>query len=173
MLELRIIAGRQAVPVFDLPAALGRRGAAKEIGDQIEALMAFMDDLGGDPDLEEDNEDTEHCGREPDEDAQGDMAWIEWQSRGSHKLAGGAEVVGRDLQGLLIHEDAEDDDPAEDDGEDRCEAADDEVTSGAAPRYRALRQLTGMIGSEDDQEPSWCGRFALEVVDGTFVANDR
>lgn len=133
MLELRIIAGRQAVPVFDLPAALGRRGAAKEIGDQIEALIAFMDDLGADPDLEEDNEDAEHCGREPDEDAQGEMAWIEWHSRSSHKLGGGAEVVGRDWQGLLIHEDAEDDDPAEEDSEDRCEAADDEVTSGAAP----------------------------------------
>ncbi|WP_375421662.1 hypothetical protein [uncultured Sphingomonas sp.] len=53
--------------MFDLPAALGRKGAVKEIGDQIEALVAFMDDVGGDPDLDEDSEDAEHCGREPDD----------------------------------------------------------------------------------------------------------
>lgn len=53
MLDLRIIADGQPLPLFDLPAVLGRAQAAKEVGDQIEALMAFLDDLGGDPDLEE------------------------------------------------------------------------------------------------------------------------
>lgn len=57
MLDLRIIAGGQALPLFDLPALLGRRKAAKEVGDQIEALIAFMDALAGDPDLEDDTED--------------------------------------------------------------------------------------------------------------------
>ncbi|MDR6850370.1 hypothetical protein [Sphingomonas sp. BE137] len=53
MLELRIPGGA-AVPLFDLPAMLGRQGAAREIGDTIESLIAFMDDLGGDTDLEDD-----------------------------------------------------------------------------------------------------------------------
>lgn len=53
MLELRIKQGRRHVPIFDLPAYLGRAGAAQELGDTIEALIAFLDDLGGDPDLEE------------------------------------------------------------------------------------------------------------------------
>lgn len=59
MLELRIIAGGTPMPIFDLPAALGRRGAAREIGDTIDSLIAFMDDLDGDPDLEgDDTEDS-------------------------------------------------------------------------------------------------------------------
>lgn len=56
MLELRILNGAQAMPLFDLPALLGRKGAAKELGDQIETLIAFMDQLGGDCDLEEDDD---------------------------------------------------------------------------------------------------------------------
>lgn len=59
MLELQIIAGAKAMPIFDLPAALGRANAAREVGDTIDALMAFLDDLDGDPDLEEPgNEDS-------------------------------------------------------------------------------------------------------------------
>lgn len=57
MLDLRIIADGNALPLFDLPALLGRKKAAKEVGDQIEALIAFMDALAGDPDLEDDTED--------------------------------------------------------------------------------------------------------------------
>lgn len=55
MLELRILNGAQALLLFDLPVLLGRKGAAKELGDQIETLIAFMDQLGGDCDLEEDD----------------------------------------------------------------------------------------------------------------------
>ena len=50
-----MIAGEHAVTPFDLPALLGRKGAAREIGDAIDALIALMDDLDGDPDLEEDD----------------------------------------------------------------------------------------------------------------------
>lgn len=53
MLELRIITGAATVPLFDLPALMGRTGARREIGDQIESLIAFMDDLDGDPDVED------------------------------------------------------------------------------------------------------------------------
>jgi hypothetical protein len=56
MLDLRIITGATTIPIYDLPAALGRHAAAKEVADQIEALMAFLDDLDGDPDLEEGND---------------------------------------------------------------------------------------------------------------------
>lgn len=61
MLELRIITGKTAVPLFDLPALMGRSGARQEIGDQIESLIAFMDDLDGDSDFEDalDTEDDE------------------------------------------------------------------------------------------------------------------
>lgn len=55
MLELRIVSGGTPRPLFDLPALLGRRNAAREIGDAIESLIAFMDELSGDPDMEEDD----------------------------------------------------------------------------------------------------------------------
>jgi hypothetical protein len=54
MLELRIINAGQALPLFDLPMHLGRRRAVREVGDTIETLISYLDDLGGDPDLEED-----------------------------------------------------------------------------------------------------------------------
>lgn len=151
MLELRILNGAQAMPLFDLPALLGRKQAAREVGDQIEALIAFMDDLGGDPDMEEDNEDVEHCGREPDDDAQGDGAWIEWHTRGSHKLRNDAELIGYDKTGWPLHEDAEDDDPTEDDDSDRCSAGDDHITSGAVA-MREWWQNKRNPGDEVDAE---------------------
>lgn len=100
MLELRIINGAQAMPVFDLPALLGRRGAVKELGDQIDALMAFYDDLAGDPDLE-DGGDTE-----PDGTDFGDQSWPEGirQDRWPMSM----------LQGQY-REDTEDDDHGEED----------------------------------------------------------
>lgn len=57
MLDLRIVTGGSSLPIFDLPAALGRAGAAKEISDQIDALINFLDDLSDDPDLEDGDED--------------------------------------------------------------------------------------------------------------------
>lgn len=123
MLDLRIIAGGQALPLFDLPALLGRRQAAKEVGDQIEALIAFMDEMAGDPDLE----DSEACegeidatGRsltcrtladetENDSADNGDRAWQEWDARNAkarrHAMH---EPVGL----ATTEEDDEDDDPA-------------------------------------------------------------
>ncbi len=131
MLELRITSAGQTFPIFDLPAQLGRQAAAREIGDTIEGLIAFMDDLGGDPDLEDsetgsaaidatgryfgsDISAQEDEDREPDDDAFGDVSWNEWSSRKRFKVtAQGAEIVGRDAFGNMLCEDAEDDDPAE------------------------------------------------------------
>lgn len=112
MLELRIIAGATAMPIFDLPAALGRRGAAREIGDQIDVLIAFMDELAGDCDLE-DGGDTE-----PDGTDCGDQSWPEGirQDRWPMSMLNGQ-----------YREDAEDDDPAEEDDHSGGTGAEDEA----------------------------------------------
>lgn len=133
MLQLKIKTGRKHIPIFDLPTALGRKAAYQEIGDQIDALIAFMDDLGGDPDLEDSEagmSNIDACGRllpgqyvgsqdedrEPDDDAQGDQSWIEWHTRGTRKVdSAGGEPLGSNSFGERLREDDEDDDPAEQD----------------------------------------------------------
>lgn len=150
MLELRIVSGGTSLPLFDLPAMLGRKSAAREIGDTIESLIAFMDDLGGDPDREANGDELDGNGSEDDFMFHGDdgpgcpiadsdeggeehgepSAWIEWQTRGRHKLERGGEILSRDRHGNPRHEDDEDDDPREDDDSDRCEAGDDHMIAG-------------------------------------------
>jgi hypothetical protein len=111
MLELKVKHGRKHVPLFDLPAYLGRDVTRAEIGDTIDSLMAFLDDLVGDPDLENDRSDFE-----PNGDELGDQAWIEWNARGKNKEGQfGGERVGRDNHGNMLHEDDEDEDPREED----------------------------------------------------------
>ncbi|WP_267395273.1 MULTISPECIES: hypothetical protein [unclassified Sphingomonas] len=198
MLELRILTGATALPLFDLPAALGRRQAAKEVGNQIDALMAFLDDLGGDPDLEDghdaeaDNSDAENC------------SYPEWHTldRADHRAG---RFLGRPLAGGYPTEDIEQDDPGEDDDSDRCTAGDDHMIAGpvamrewwqdarnpgdeidgeiergddgqAWPEVGAGKQPTCMnvdYMNSEDAEPAWCGNFAKDVLDGTFAANDR
>ena len=115
MLELRIMNAGTAMPLFDLPAALGRQRAAREIGDTIEGLIAFMDDLGGDPDLEDSETGSsmvDAAGRylgsavskEQDEDRE--LSWPEWQSRGRHKTtANGREMRTFGLSGFQMTDD--------------------------------------------------------------------
>jgi hypothetical protein len=122
MLELRIISAGAQMPLYDLPAALGRRGAAREIGDTIEGLIAFMDDLQGDVDLEDAGDD------EPDDDTK-DVSWTEWHGRRARQKAFAHEPIGNPG----VTEDDEDDDPPEDDGVDCCAAGDDEPRSGVSP----------------------------------------
>lgn len=71
------------------------------------------DALPGDPD-----------DAEPDDDAKGDPAWVEWGTRGRHKQRLGAyEMI------ISRHEDDEDDDPAEeDDPSGQC--SEDEISCG-------------------------------------------
>ena len=66
MLELRIIAAGEAVPLFDLPDALGKHEAAGGIADTIEGLIAFLDDLGGDPDIESNGDELDGTAGEDD-----------------------------------------------------------------------------------------------------------
>ena len=98
MLDLRVMSGAEALPLFDLPAAFGREQAARALGDTIEGLITFLDDLGGDPDLDDseagngmvddrgrflgDVPAEQDEDREPDGDAQGDQSWPEWHTRG-------------------------------------------------------------------------------------------
>lgn len=155
MLELRIINAGQAMPLYDLPAFLGPRQAARQIGDTIEGLIAYLDDLGGDPDLEDSETgsgavdafgryigdttylDAQDEDREPDDDAQGDMSWSEWHTRGRHKLtAFGAEGPTHSLAGWQLSEDDEDDDPVEANGDELdTNNAEDETLTGGVTRW--------------------------------------
>lgn len=88
-----------------------------------------LDALDPDPDGE-DNGDDEPAGDEAD------SAWSEWNTRGRHKLMRGDAEMG-ETSSLASHEDAEDDDPAEQDDEpedadsDRCATGDDHMIGGA------------------------------------------
>lgn len=168
MRELRIKAGRRTIPIFDLPAALGRKQAAKEIGDQVDALIAFLDDLGGDPDLE-DGEGvdcvnkrgrllpgvsipiTQDEDREPDDD-HSDASWPEWQT-----LPAATWRTGNQWGSLLpfmagrFHEDDEDDDPPEDSDSDRDASGDDWIASGNL-NCSDLIYLDEVAGDEADAE---------------------
>ncbi len=107
MLELRIISGAQTMPIFDLPAALGRSKAAREIGDTIEGLMAFLDDLSGDADFEDGGDD------EPDGTGDGDVAWIERVDQSAHPKPIAREFAGR-WGASIVQEDDEDNGDATD-----------------------------------------------------------
>lgn len=170
MLELRIINAGKALPLFDLPMHLGRQKAVREIGDTIEGLIAFMDDLGGDPDLEDSHDqEADMSDYEPDDDAKGDISWTEWHTRGRHKAQHGREAI-RGRSGWTAGEDDEDDDPDTsvedhpqgfDPEEDRCPAGDDVVIAGPVQergywltRHRSFYPAGHDIGSEDDTEHS-------------------
>jgi hypothetical protein len=124
MLELRIINAGQALPLFDLPTVMGRNHAAREIGNTIDGLIAFLDDLGGDSDLEERGDD-ELTGDEAD------LAWPEWQTRGRHKLTAiGAEGSTHSLAGWQLTDDDEDGD--QDEADDDTEPNGDEKDTNNA-----------------------------------------
>lgn len=113
MLELKIKHGRRHIPIFDLPAAMGRRQAVEELSDQIDAMIAFMDDLSGDPDLEEDDD----AGGDILDEPHDGLTWPEWHTLPPQQRGAG-NYTGTPLPGVGLgfdHEDFEDDDPAEDD----------------------------------------------------------
>lgn len=88
-----------------LAQRLLNRHSAHEIAEAVEVLIDVLDLLGGDPDLEDSGD------LEPDDDAKGDPAWLEWNTRGRHKTGRyGGEKLARDRYGNAVHEDAEEDD---------------------------------------------------------------
>ena len=86
----------------------------RTLANAVEVLVAVLDTIDGDPDVELNGDEQDSDG-----DERGDPAWIEWQTRGRHKLdAQGGERLARD-GGRIVLEDDEDDDPAEADGDER------------------------------------------------------
>ena len=113
MLDLRVKTGRRHVPLHDLPLRLGRAEAAREIGDTIERLIQFVDELSGDPDLEDNNDrEADTSDWEPDDDAKGDPSYAEWHTLPPATRRAG-KIEGKPLHpwGAPVAEDAEDDDP--------------------------------------------------------------
>lgn len=168
MLQLQIIAGAQSLPIYDLPAALGRRGAAKELGEQIDLLIAFLDELGGDPDLED-----SHDAEADDTDAE-TRTYPEFHTLDRVDQRAG-RIMGRAMPGIEQHEDAEDDDPREDDDEDCCIAGDDHIAAGRSPAGQYLANLAGWtddVGDDDDAEPLHCQLRGGSLDANAYPAND-
>lgn len=105
MLELKIKAGSRYVAPHALREAIGTERALREIGDMIEYLMAELDMIEGDPELECNGD------LEPDGDGQGDIAWIEWSGRAGRHHGPHETMAWRPWSGLM-HEDDEEDDPS-------------------------------------------------------------
>lgn len=157
MLELRIKQGRRHVPIFDLPARVGRAEAAKELGDTIDGLIAFLDDLSGDPDIENatDVEDdfalsvtARHFASGPGcaiGDG-GDQAWLEWNGPARRS----------EYQRTAGHEDDEEDDPSGQCDEDGINTAFDAVrfTNGASGPGCEISDPGGDCANED-QPGGW------------------
>lgn len=119
-----------------------------EIGYAVDALIEKLDQVAGDPDIEDDDP----AGTDLDRGESG--AWAETDERQP------AVMKGND------HEDDEDDD------QDCCKAGDDHVYSGNAPGYNLHLRFGPAygpsIGSEDDHEPNRAPAFANddEEMDG-------
>lgn len=169
MLELRFMHTGKPVALLDLPARVGRAKAAREVGDTIEGLIAFLDELGGDPDLEADAD------LEPSGDEQ-DTSWPEWHTRGRDKLYDQAEAPRTGPAWRAIHEDDEDDDPREDDDEDMCLAGDDRVAGGLVV-LGALgfpRQQPSYPGDAEDAEREGIALDPLEMrLEGAPISFDK
>ncbi|KQM86216.1 hypothetical protein ASE67_10230 [Sphingomonas sp. Leaf23] len=111
MLDLRIMDHGRPIPLADLPAIVGRKVAYAEIGHHIDTMIALLDDLAGDPDLE-DNGDHEASNGDDQ-----DVSWFEWQGRKTPPLRADS----------LQNEDDEDGD------DDACMAGDDDPTRVGDP----------------------------------------
>ena len=166
MLDLLIVLGARSLPIHDLPAALGRNKAAREVADTIDGMIAFLDDLGGDPDLEDSEaSDTwvddrgryigdvrtlpahDFDGSEPGGD-EADASFPEWRSDGHRRIAREA----------LQHEDAEDDDS------DRCVAGDDHMTGGPVANRDWWRPSAMDIGDAEDAEDGHDAEFDQDGI---------
>lgn len=108
MLEIAIQAAGRSVTLGDLPSILGARRAYEEIGDMVEALIAQMDILAGDTDLEE-------------TDAE-DAFWLSPMALGFDAGRGpGCEISDPDN---CLYDEDEEDDPSGQMDEDDCNTGD-------------------------------------------------
>jgi hypothetical protein len=76
MLDLRIIADGQPLSPLELVMKIGRPAAALEIGEQIEALIATLDQIDTDPDVELNGDELDGSGAAEDE------FWPHWLDHG-------------------------------------------------------------------------------------------
>lgn len=127
----------------------------KEIGIAVDALIAKLDALGGDPDLE-DGGDDEEAGDHLD------TGYSEWHTRDPRNLR---RMVGELPADTGHYRWSEDD---EDDSEDACQAGDD----GCAPFMTYYGPRWGSHEYEVDREPELVGDFGNDVGGGKFAAND-
>lgn len=110
-----------------LAGKLLRRHSPHQIAEAIEVLIDVLDQLGGDPEAE-DNGDLELGGDDMD------IAWPEWRGRGEQRPTG-TLTGGTFGTPYVPHEDDEDDDPLEADGDELDTGnAEDEVSVGYAWR---------------------------------------
>lgn len=154
MLELRVISGTQAVPLSYLPSLMGRRSARTEIGDQIESLIAFMDVLDGDPDLEDatDLEDDFHLTEGAKESWLSDGPGCPVSDSGGCEHDGcepswseASSMGGKPNAGPSPFDDEEEDDPSGQCDEDGVNTAFDNV------RYQEGSSGAGCIISDPDR----------------------
>lgn len=118
-----------ATKAHNLAAALLERHSAQEIADAIEVLIDVLDALGGDPDLEDNND------REASDGDDKDFSWPK----------SGAEVRNDMLGVYGRSEDDEDDDPAGQCDED-----------GVNTAFQVLAQEgAGCVISDEDFAPNW------------------
>jgi hypothetical protein len=123
-LHLRFLENGRRIRPQDLPSRIGKLPARANLADQVEMMIALIDEIDGDPNLEDGDED---CCAASDDNLAGNFAisaydidggerdgsYTEWHTRGRHKQAlGGSEPFDR------MGEDGEDDDAKEDDNQD-------------------------------------------------------
>ena len=159
MLEFKIKTGpRRYVAPHDLRKAVGDERALLEIGYMIEYLMAELDMIDGDPDLEC-NGDAELSG-----DEHGDPSWPEWQSLpGATRRLGGLTPKSLDLMRGTVHEDDEDDDPAEED-DDSGDIANEDGPEGWRPHQQSGFG-PGCPIADSDRDGDSAGHDPLPILD--------
>lgn len=173
MLELKVQTSRRRyVAPGDLVRVLGAERALVELGDMVEALIAQIDLLAGDPDLEEtdaedsftppadalDRVDGAGC---PVSDGAGDVSWNEWHTRRRLSSSGYAhETIGVRPHGDHAHEDDEDEDAAEDD--DPSGQCDEDGINTV--REAAYSSAAGCPISDPDQEGAYCDGGPLPIL---------
>lgn len=173
MLEIKIQTGRRRyVAPADLVRVLGAERALTELGDMVEALIAQIDMLAGDADMEETaaedsfappayavcfadgpgcavSDSGEYAGDETD------VSWSEWSGRPKRSAKAYLhEPIGCHPSGRAADEDEEEDDPSG-----QCDEDGINTSHGAADSRAA-----GCPISDPDQEGKYCDGQPLAVL---------
>jgi hypothetical protein len=144
----------RATPLLPSLAAILAQFDRQAIESTVETLIELMDRDDGEPDAEDDDPDSENEARREG----ADPSWSEWHTRGNRRVGEHGSEPVRGRCGNVLHEDAEDDDPAEDDGEDACGALDDDLSDWgpmhAGQSCSRKRTLAGdfCMDNEDSEE---------------------